>query len=1153
MKKIISYLIAMMMVFTMMPYTAFAAANQQVKEEPIGISLEPWVNPDYQDIISEEDLNREGEPISLYSSDITYATTPEEGAAVMREYMVNRVESFMIYYKFPREKAEAVGDGTWFDESWDGIIDGTFEHTGVPVEGDYLRKHYGGLVPGSISIVFDENYENYLMSIPITVTVYTDYDQEEAVTAAVDELLDEIITDGMTDYQKVKAIYDYMTSNIVYDYDNLNDGSYMLKYTAYAALINKTSVCQGYASLFYRLALECGIDARYISGQSVNSAGQQGRHGWNIVKLGSKYYLLDATWDAGRNNYGYFLKASYTDHFEDEEYRTSEFTTKYPMTAKDYVACTEHTAEVLPAVPATCDEYGLTEGSICANCGEVLKAQEQITSLGHSYDNGAITKEPTTTETGVKTYTCERCGDTKNEDIPKLEPEPESGIALTGILLNTDTLDLFCDGSAELTASKLPADTTNTDSITWKSSDTSVVRVYEDGYVQAFNVGTAVITAAAGDIKATCKVTVTHNWGEWNISNPNCIDTGNKWRMCKDCYESEVETIPATGIHDWSEWTTWDDATCSEDGYKERYCSDCGKTEEEVIPATGIHRWSSWVRDSYNLCSDSEESRYCKDCYKEETKDSPATKEHDWGEWYGSEGNCLGDGLKWRYCNDCFKCDEEISPATDEHDWGEWTTWDDATCSEDGYKERYCSDCGKTEEEVIPATGIHRWSSWVRDSYNLCSDSEESRYCKDCYKEETKDSPATKDHDWGEWEVEEEATCIDGHKERYCTYCDERDEAVIPATGEHDWSEWEPIDSYTCSDRNAYRYCNDCSKKEKTVIPATTDHEWDKWEVGKEATCIDGYKERYCTYCDERDEAVIPATGDHDWGEWTPAGSYTCIDRDAFRYCHDCDKHERKVVPATTDHDWSKWTVRGAKCAEAGYKWRECCYCWEYEEVTIPAKGHKWESNYTIDKKATTNAAGSKSKHCVTCNAVKSGSKVAIAKIKNVTAKTVVYNGKNQTKNVTVTNGKGKKLVKGTDFTVTYKNAKGKVVTPKNVGTYKAVVKFKGQYSGTVTKTFKINPQGTKITKFTKNGKKQFTVKWTKKTAQVTGYQIKYSTKQNMGSAKIATVKNAKTTSRTFKQLKAKKKYYVQIRTYKNVNGTKYFSAWSAKKTVTTK
>lgn len=64
---------------------------------------------------------------------------------------------------------------------------------------------------------------------------------------------------GKNDYENTKAIYDYLCQNITYGNDNLNDDTYLLKYTAYAALINKTAVCQGYAVLLYRLLLEEGI------------------------------------------------------------------------------------------------------------------------------------------------------------------------------------------------------------------------------------------------------------------------------------------------------------------------------------------------------------------------------------------------------------------------------------------------------------------------------------------------------------------------------------------------------------------------------------------------------------------------------------------------------------------------------------------------------------------------------------------------------------------------------------------------------------------------------------------------------------------------------------------------------------------------------
>ena len=111
---------------------------------------------------------------------------------------------------------------------------------------------------------------------------------------------------------------------------------------------------------------------------------------------------------------------------------------------------------------------------------------------------------------------------------------------------------------------------------------------------------------------------------------------------------------------------------------------------------------------------------------------------------------------------------------------------------------------------------------------------------------------------------------------------------------------------------------------------------------------------------------------------------------------------------------------------------------------------------------------------------------------------------------------------------------------------------MKGKYSGTKTLTFKINPPKTSVKKLTA-AKKSLKVSINKKTTQVTGYEIQYSTSKKFKSAKKVTIKKAKTTSATIKKLKAKKTYYVRVRTYKTVGKTKYYSGWSTYKNKKTK
>lgn len=156
----------------------------------------------------------------------------------------------------------------------------------------------------------------------------------------------------------------------------------------------------------------------------------------------------------------------------------------------------------------------------------------------------------------------------------------------------------------------------------------------------------------------------------------------------------------------------------------------------------------------------------------------------------------------------------------------------------------------------------------------------------------------------------------------------------------------------------------------------------------------------------------------------------------------------------------------------------------------------------------------------------------------------VTYNGRAQKPSVIVKDDNGN-TVNATNYTVSYSNN-------KNVGQASVTVTFSGNYSGTVRMPFNIVPKGTSLSKVTAQ-KKGFTVKWKKQAIQTTGYEIQYSTSSKFKGTK--TVKNikAKTTTKRISKLKAKKRYYVRIRTYKTVKGRKYYSGWSKSKRVITK
>ena len=320
MKKIIAVILALMLAVPASVF-AFAAPKETGTIKPVY-----RVNPLYEGLVSfEKPENKIENSINAYG--VTFHTDIADVGAEVRKNLKNRAEIFTVGYK------TADFDGTYdgFSKICEDILSYAFMHTGVSDEGDYIQWHWG-YYEADTSYSYDGIY--YSMAITFYFEYYTTAAQEQAVAEKLEEVYEELDLEEKNDYYKICAIYDYICDNVVYDYDNLNNETYPLQFTAYAALINGTSVCQGYANLFYRMALDWGVDARLIAGD----AG--GPHAWNIVKMGDYYYNLDSTWDAGlRPNYMWFLKCpdTFVNHYRYLEYETPEFHAAYPMGATDYV------------------------------------------------------------------------------------------------------------------------------------------------------------------------------------------------------------------------------------------------------------------------------------------------------------------------------------------------------------------------------------------------------------------------------------------------------------------------------------------------------------------------------------------------------------------------------------------------------------------------------------------------------------------------------------------------------------------------------------------------------------------------------------------------------------------------------------------------
>lgn len=296
-------------------------------EEEISI-IEPYteiyVNPLYEDILQPSDLVQPDDmAVTAYSNE-EYLSTPEAAGTQLRASMIQRQKTIVIFYQISADQNVPVHD----------IVDYSLIHTGKPAEGDYLRWNMAGY---AIQVTGYKKDNIQYLTLQYTLTYHTTATQEAELTTDVQQIINQLSLSSKNDYEKIRTIYDYICQNVSYDYANLDDSTYMLKYTAYAALKHHTAVCQGYALLFYRLTLEAGIDSRIISGISSNE-----NHGWNIVRLDHVYYNIDSTWDAPRKqagqDYVYFLKCdgNFFNHTRDLQYSNDSFYRSYPMGTSDY-------------------------------------------------------------------------------------------------------------------------------------------------------------------------------------------------------------------------------------------------------------------------------------------------------------------------------------------------------------------------------------------------------------------------------------------------------------------------------------------------------------------------------------------------------------------------------------------------------------------------------------------------------------------------------------------------------------------------------------------------------------------------------------------------------------------------------------------------
>ncbi|MDE6261015.1 MAG: DUF4358 domain-containing protein [Oscillospiraceae bacterium] len=128
------------------------------------------------------------------------------------------------------------------------------------------------------------------------------------------EVLDKVLENGMSNYEKEVAVYSWMVQNVNYDWthQDVMKKTPRESFTPYGGLVNHTAVCLGYATTFQLLMDLAGVECITVVGAAHRSSSD---HGWNMVRLDGNWYCVDVTWDANmremtgygrQENWGYF-------------------------------------------------------------------------------------------------------------------------------------------------------------------------------------------------------------------------------------------------------------------------------------------------------------------------------------------------------------------------------------------------------------------------------------------------------------------------------------------------------------------------------------------------------------------------------------------------------------------------------------------------------------------------------------------------------------------------------------------------------------------------------------------------------------------------------------------------------------------------------
>lgn len=817
-------------------------------------------------------------------------------------------------------------------------------------------------------------------------------DRYQEATKKLDEVIKSLNLDGKSDYDKFKAVTNWIVSNVRYDDDN--ETKYQHDLTG--AVLDGLAVCDGYAGTFYYMANAVGLNALFEDGITNSN---RIRHAWNLVEIDGTYYYVDPTnayfkedGEPGKEllpgqKYLFSLYTPDNTTIEDTYKNISQddylkehsickgnhdlwesghngATCENPATTvyscKNKGCLYKNYVETAPALGHEWGNAKITQEQSCENpeittytcthslCGR-KKQVETKPALGHTWDEGKITKEATCTETGVKTYTCSRCGGTKTEEIPKTKHDYEEQIVKPATCISTGIANYICKNCGQKIQRKLPI-----------TDHTRVVKNQKEATCGAAgytgDVYCSVCNKKLESGKTIPKLSE-HTWGEWTITNqPTCKTYGVKQRRCKVCNELDIETIAKTD-HKWIlESTT--PATCGIGEIQHYKCSVCGKTKDVTLDNPLSHAWDSGNVTKEPTCTETGIKTFtCTNCGTTREETINATGHLHKETKNQKAATCTEDGYTGDvYCSDCgTKLESGTVINKLGHTWDNGVITKEATETEEGVKTYTCKTCGETKTESIPMA-YHHWDQGTVTKEPTCTEKgEKTHHCTDegCDKTWIETIPAT-GHQHTEIKDKKEATCEEnGYSgDTYCKDCGQliSKGSEIKAKG-HTWNNGKVTEEATCKKEGIKTYtCSICGDTKTEAIPKK-EHSFDEGKVTKKATCTeDGLKVYTCKNCGETKEEILKATG-HQHTEVRNEKKATCKEEgySGDIYCTDCGELIKKgSATEKSDHDWKVTSEEKATCEKDGSKTYTCADCKETKTETIPATGHKFGDWQTV-------------------------------------------------------------------------------------------------------------------------------------------------------------------------------------------------------------